>query len=278
MWESYYTAGNIEDALEILDREGPSARIIAGGTDLVLELKNGSHPHVKSLVDINRIEGLDVIEEQGDQITLGPTVTHNQCMVSEPLLRYALPLVKAAASIGAPQIRNVGTVLGNLITASPANDTISPLIALDAAVTLRSKSGEREIKLADFYKGVRKIDMADNEMVVDVHFKKMKPNQKGSFIKYILRQAHAISVANASAILTMDDKGVISDAVITLGAVAPTIVRAKTAEKFLLGKTLDDAVIAEAAKLAEQTAVPSVTYALLRNTASISFRCWLKKH
>ncbi len=256
MWESYYTAGNIEDVLEILDREGPSARIIAGGTDLVLELKNGAHPHVKSLVDINRIDGLDVITEQGDLITLGPTVTHNQCMVSEPLLRYALPLVKAAASIGAPQIRNVGTVLGNLITASPANDTISPLIALDAAVTLRSKSGEREIKLADFYKGVRKIDMTDKEMVVDVHFKKMEPNQKGSFIKYILRQAHAISVANASAILTMDDKGIISDAVITLGAVAPTIVRAKTAEKFLLGKTLDAVVIAEAAKLAEQDGRP----------------------
>jgi carbon-monoxide dehydrogenase medium subunit len=256
MWESYYTAGNIEDVLEILDREGPSARIIAGGTDLVLELKNGAHPQIRSLVDINRIEGLDIIEEKGDQVYLGPNVTHNQCMISEPLLKYALPLVKAAQTIGAPQIRNVGTVLGNLITASPANDTIAPLIALDAELTIRSKSGDRQVKLTDFYKGVRKIDLADNEMVVDVHFKKMQPNQKGSFIKYILRQAHAISVANATAILTMDDKGVISAAVITLGAVAPTIVRAKTAEKHLLGKTLSPEAIAEASNLAEQDGSP----------------------
>jgi carbon-monoxide dehydrogenase medium subunit len=256
MWDSYYTAGNIEDVLEILDREGPAARIIAGGTDLVLELKNGAHPQIKALVDINRIEGLDVIEEKDDRVYLGPTVTHNQCLVSEALLKYALPLVKAAASIGAPQIRNVGTVLGNLITASPANDTIAPLVALDAAATIRSTSGERVVKLTDFYKGVRKIDLAENEMVVDVHFKKMQPNQKGSFIKYILRQAHAISVANATAIMTLDDQGIISAAVITLGAVAPTIVRAKTAEQYLLGKALSTDVIAEAAKMAEQDGSP----------------------
>ncbi|MDK2980109.1 MAG: hypothetical protein PWQ55_456 [Chloroflexota bacterium] len=256
MWESYYTAGSIEDVLDILDREGPAARIIAGGTDLVLELKNGAHPQIKTLVDINRIDGMDFVREEGDQVFVGPTVTHNQCLVSEPLLKYALPLVKAAASIGAPQIRNVGTVLGNLITASPANDTISPLVALDAALTLRSKQGEREVKLVDFYRGVRKIDLANNEMVVDVHFKKMQPNQKGSFIKYILRQAHAISVANASAILTMDDQGVISEAIITLGSVAPTIVRAKSAESYLIGKQLSGEVIAEASRLSEQDGKP----------------------
>ena len=256
MWESYYTASNIEDVLEILDREGPSARIIAGGTDLVLELKKGAHPQIKSLVDINRIEGLDFIQEKGDQIYLGPTVTHNQCLVSEPLLKYALPLVKAAQSIGAPQIRNVGTVLGNLITASPANDTISPLIALDASVTLRSKDNERVVKLSDFYKGVRKIDLSHDEMVVDVHFKKMQPNQKGSFIKYILRNAHAISVANATAILTMDNEGFIGEAIITLGAVAPTIVRARTAEKYLIGKKLNSEVITEASRLAEKDGNP----------------------
>jgi carbon-monoxide dehydrogenase medium subunit len=256
MWDTYYTAGNIEDVLEILDREGPDARIIAGGTDLVLELKNGAHSQIKSLIDINRIEGLDFIQERDSQIYIGPTATHNQCLVSEPLLKYALPLVKASQSIGAPQIRNVGTVLGNLITASPANDTISPLIALDAALTLRSKDNERVVKLSDFYKGVRKIDLSQDEMVVDVHFKKMQPNQKGSFIKYILRQAHAISVANATAILTFDDKGFIKEAVITLGAVAPTIVRAKTAENFLIGKSLNTQVIAQAAELAEQDGSP----------------------
>ena len=166
-----------------------------------------------------------MITEKGGQIFIGPSVTHNQCLVCDLLIDNALPLVKASQSIGAPQIRNVGTVLGNIITASPANDTIAPLIALDAELTIRSVNKERTVKLCDFYKGVRKTDLAHNEMVVDVHFDKMKKNQKGSFIKYLLRQAHAISVANAAAILTFDGD-TISDARITLGSVAPTIIHA----------------------------------------------------
>ena len=255
MWDRYYTASSIEDVLEILDREGPAARIIAGGTDIVLELKKDIHPDVRALVDINRIDGLDFIEERGDQIFIGPLVTHNQCLINDLLIDYALPLVKAACSVGAPQIRNVGTILGNLITASPANDTITPLIALDASVTIRSQKGDRTVKLTDFYKGVRKKDLADDEMVVDVHFKKMQPNQKGSFIKYLLRQAHAISVANETVILTFDGD-VIIDAIVTLGSVAPTIIHAATAEAYLVGKKLDEAVITEAAKLAAEDAHP----------------------
>ena len=247
MWDRYYTAGNIEDVLEILDREGPSARIIAGGTDLILELKHGLHKEIKTLVDINRVEGFDSISEKDGSIYIGPTVTHNQCLVSDLLVENALPLVKAAQTIGAPQIRNVGTVLGNLITASPANDTIAPLIALDAELTIRSNKKERTVKLADFYKGVRKIDLSSNEMVVDVHFKKMEKNQKGSFIKYLLRQIHAISVANAAVILSFNGD-VIQEARITLGSVAPTIIRASTAEKYLVGKKLSADVIKEASK------------------------------
>ena len=98
--------------------------------------------------------------------------------------------LKAAYSVGAPQIRNVGTVIGNLVTASPANDTITPLIALDAELTIRSKKGERTIKLCDFYKGVRKTDLASNEIVVDVHFNKLAPNKKGKFLQ-VFAQAGA---------------------------------------------------------------------------------------
>lgn len=255
MWERYYTAGSVDDVLEILDREGAAARIIAGGTDLVLELKNGLHSETRDLIDINRIEGLNIIKETRESIAIGPAVTHNQCLVSEPLIRYALPLLKAAQTIGSPQIRNVGTVLGNLITASPANDTITPLIAMDAELTIRSCKGERRVKLADFYKGVRKIDLAANEMVMDVHFNKLSANQKGNFIKYILRKTHAISVANAAAILTFD-QDIISAASITLGAVAPTIIHARTAEEFLIGKKLTGDVILQAAALASQDGKP----------------------
>lgn len=255
MWDRYYTVSSIEDVLEILDREGPAARIIAGGTDLILELKKGIHPEIKALVDINRVNDLGLITEKDDQIFIGPTVTHNQCLISGLLIDNALPLVKASQSIGAPQIRNVGTVLGNIITASPANDTIAPLIALDAELTIRSINNERTVKLSDFYKGVRKTDLADNEMVIDVHFNKMKKNQKGSFIKYLLRQAHAISVANAAVILTFDGD-IITEAMITLGSVAPTIVRASGTEEFLVGKKLNEEAIQQASKLAAKDGHP----------------------
>ncbi len=255
MWDRYYTVGNLEDALEILEREGAAARIIAGGTDLVLELKKGLHPEIRALIDINRVEGLDFIKEDGENIFIGPAATHNQCLASDLLFTHALPLLKAVQTIGSPQIRNVGTVMGNLVTASPANDSITPLIALDAGLTIRSRKGERKIKLADFYKGVRKIDLSQDEMVTDIHFKKMASNQRGSFIKYILRKTHAISISNAAAILAFNGN-VITEARITLGAVAPTIVRAKAAEEFLIGKELTADVIRQAAKLAARDGRP----------------------
>ena len=129
------------------------------------------------------------------------------------------------------------------------------MIALDAELTIRSKKGERTVKLENFYKGVRKTDLARNEIVTDVHFKKMAPDQKGSFIKYLLRQSHAISVANAAAVLTFDGETV-TEARITLGSVAPTIIHAESAEKFLIGKSLDKINIEEAAKLAENDCRP----------------------
>jgi len=255
MWDLYHTVSSIEEALEILDEKKNRARVIAGGTDLILELKNEKHPEILELVDINRIPGLDSIREAGEYIHLGPTVTHNQCLVSDLLIKYALPLVKASQSIGAVQIRNVATVYGNLITASPANDTISPLMALDAELLLRSKNGQRWLPIADFYRGVRKTILQDNEMVADLRFKKLPPSSKSSFQKYLLRNIHGISVANATVILNFEDE-IIKKAIITLGAVAPVIVHAKTAEEYLIGKTLNEVTVKESSVMAEDSAHP----------------------
>jgi len=229
MWKHYYTVSTIEDALAILYGEGSKARIIAGGTDLVLEIKNGQHPEVETLIDITRIRGLDYVRENGEYINLGPLLTHNQALVSEKLLKYGFPLVQAAHSVGAPQIRNVGTIVGNLVTASPANDTITPLIALGAEVFIRSKRKDYSVNLQDFYKGVRNTILGPDEMVVSVQFKKMDKNQKGAFVKYLLRETHAISVVNVCAILSIS-KSEIKDAQVTLGAVAPTIIHSRRVE------------------------------------------------
>ena len=255
MWETYHTVCSLEDALEILETEQNKAKIIAGGTDLVLELKKGLHPEVRTLVDINRIKGLNKIWEEGDFVHISPLVTHNQALVSKTLINYALPLVKAAQSIGAAQIRNVGTIFGNVITASPANDTISPLIALDAELLIQSKHEKRWVSVSDFYQGVRKTLLKNGEMVTDLRFYKMQPNQKGSFIKYLLRNTHGISVANVTIIMGFEGNSII-DANIALGAVTPTIIRAKKAEEFLLGKAINKKTIAEVGSLCLEAATP----------------------
>ena len=144
---------------------------------------------------------MDTIRDVGDYIHISPLVTHNHALVSKTLIDYALPLVKAAQSIGAAQIRNVGTIFGNMITGSPANDSISPLVALDAELLIRSRDEQHWVSITDFYLGVRKTLLKSNEMVTDLRFKKMQPNQKGSFIKYLLRKTHGISVANVTVIL-----------------------------------------------------------------------------
>ena len=163
-------------------------------------------------------------------------VTHNHVVASKLLREQAIPLAEACWQVGAPQIRNRGTIAGNLITGSPANDTISPLMALDASVTLRSKKAERVIPLSEFFQGVRKTLLAADEMLVDIQFTALDPKrQRGTFYKSGLRQAQAIAVVNLSAILTFDGD-TIHSASITLGSVAPTIVHAPEAENYLVGK------------------------------------------
>ncbi|MGD8849656.1 MAG: FAD binding domain-containing protein, partial [Anaerolineales bacterium] len=121
MWKRYYTPNNLEQALELLAEAAPKARIIAGSTDLILEIERDVRPEVDTVIDITRIPGLDSITMEGDWIHLGPLVTHNHVVGSGLIREHAFALAHACWEVGAPQIRNRGTVAGNLITASPAN-------------------------------------------------------------------------------------------------------------------------------------------------------------
>ncbi len=263
MWHTYYTPSTVNEALTLLAEYGPDARIIAGGTDLILELERGvRRPRV--IVDVTRIPGLDTIHLGEDGlIHLGPLVTHNQVVGSKLCVERAFPLAKACWEVGAPQIRNRGTVAGNLVTASPANDTITPLWALDGRVTLKSIRGERTLAFEDFFRGVRKTHLRDDEMLVDVAFRPLKANERGTFLKLGLRQAQAISVVNVAVILTLDDDlragappiSVVGGR-ITLGSVAPTIVRARDAERALAGQRLTSETIKLVAELAAVAAKP----------------------
>ncbi len=258
----FYTAPlSLADALAAKAHYGADARILAGATDLLLEIERGVRKTpdgaAPGVIDLTRIPGLAEIEEQDGRIHLGPLVTHNQCVASSLVVAKAFPLARACWEVGAPQIRNRGTVAGNIITASPANDAIAPLLALDATVTLESAArGARTVALAAFITGFRKVDMAADEILTRISFLALTPAQRGIFIKLGLRRAQAISVVNVATIVGRDAAGVATSAAISLGSVAATVVRATAAEAFLLGKPLDAAVIEQAAMLAVDAASP----------------------
>jgi xanthine dehydrogenase iron-sulfur cluster and FAD-binding subunit A len=254
MWHTYYTPTTLADTLRLLAQHGKDARIIAGGTDLLIELERKIRsPQV--LIDISHVPGLDRIELKKGGFHLGPLVTHNQVVASRELVAQAYPLARACWEVGAPQIRNRGTIAGNLITASPANDTIAPLRALNATVTLQSVHGQRTLPLHDFYKGVRRTIMADDELLVDIYFPALTDEEHGTFIKLGLRRAQAISVVNAAAILELHRDAIVK-ARLAFGSVAPTIVRAPEVEQYLVGKSLTDEVIQQAGELAKSAAKP----------------------
>lgn len=256
MWQRYFGATNLAEVLKLLQENGKNARLLAGGTDLVLELEKIKQSNTDLLIDISRINGLKEIALNSDgKIHIGPLVTHNDCIASPLLQKHAKPLVQASWQVGSPQIRNLGTIAGNLVTASPANDTITPLMALGADVHLRSLDSERVVPLKDFYTGVRKTVLRADELLVDISFSPMDKNTKGVFIKNALRRAQAISVINVAIVLQIED-GMIHSAAVTLGAVAPTIIHANDAEDFLVGKSLDNETIQTAADLAAKSARP----------------------
>jgi carbon-monoxide dehydrogenase medium subunit len=261
MWQSYYTPTSVDETLRLLAEQGSGVRLIAGGTDLLIELRRGVR-QVSALIDVTRIPGSGGISEADgvrtdDEgwIRIGPTVTHNQAAASSLLAERGFPLALACGQVGTPQLRNRGTIAGNLVTASPANDTIAALWALDARLTLSSVRGDRTLSFADFYQGVRQTALAADEMVTDIAFPAMGADQRGVFVKLGLRRSHAIALVNAAIVLTFDGD-TITQARITLGSVAPTIIRALEAERALAGGALNQERITEVANLAAQVATP----------------------
>jgi carbon-monoxide dehydrogenase medium subunit len=256
MWKLYHSPTSLSEAVGLLGKAGPAARIVAGATDLILELERGVRSGIDTLIDITRLPNLDGIAVGADGwIHLGPLVTHNMAAGSRLVVERAYPLARACWEVGAPQIRNRGTIAGNLITASPANDSITPLMALDARVTLRSGSGERVVPLESFYTGVRKTVMAPDEVLTDIALRPLASGGRGTFVKLALRRAQAISVVNVAVVARFEGDEV-SEARVVLGAVAPTVLRAMAAEQSLVGRRLTREVMEEAARLAASSSRP----------------------
>ncbi|MCY3562859.1 MAG: FAD binding domain-containing protein [bacterium] len=268
--DRYESPSLVEEALSLLARHRHRARLVAGGTDLVLEVRRGVRSGVEVLVDISRIAGLDNIrQDAGGVIHLGPLVTHADVVSSDLIRSRALPLAQASLEVGAPPLQARSTVVGNLVTASPANDTISALTALDARLDISSERGDRQEALADFYPGIRRTTLAPDEMVTGVSFRGLEADQTGVFVKLGLRMAQAISVVHMALVVERDAAGVTTMARIALGSVAPVIVRSAEAERELMGRRLDEPAIVAAAQAAARAINPIDD---LRGTAD--YRRW----
>jgi carbon-monoxide dehydrogenase medium subunit len=262
MWSTVLRPASRAEALDALARHGETARIVAGGTDVLVELQRGVKP-TETLIDVSALRELKYVRREPETtarqetIAIGGLATHNDVLAA-PFARSAmLPLAQACAEVGAPQIRARATIAGNIVTASPANDTIAALIALDAEVVLISSArGERVLPLDDFYTGFRATRLAPDELIREIRFPALHTSRRGIFLKLGLRRAQAISVIDVAVVLSLDHADTAGDARIALGCLAPTVVRARAAEAFLLGKRLDAATCPEAGRRACEDASP----------------------
>ena len=249
----YVAPKSLEDALAALAAHGSEARAIAGGTDLLLELSRGARAGIDTLVDLSVLDGLDTITETDGRIHLGPLVTHGDVVGWERMPDVGLPLAQACLEVGGPQLRNRATIVGNIVTASPANDTISALYALGADVTVSSAGGgERSMPIHEFFTGFRTTALEPGELVTRIAFDALGGSRRGIFVKLGLRRVQAISVVHAAAVVTVAPDGTVDDLVVALGSVGPTIEMVEAAAGIATGRSLAEAApeVAAAARAA----------------------------
>jgi carbon-monoxide dehydrogenase medium subunit/xanthine dehydrogenase FAD-binding subunit len=244
----YHVPQSLAEACALVSDIGADARILAGGTDVLVEMRKPGAFALKALVDISRIAALRGIEESGDTIIIRPLTTHEQIFHSEIIGQHAPLLRTAVAGIGSPQIRNRGTVGGNIMNAAACADTVPPLIALDAKLKLLSAKGERIVELSEFFEKPYVTVAQKDELLVEIQFPKLPRNARSAFIKLGRRNALSIARLSVAAVLGRTDEGTMNDARIVTGAAFPKWQRVPNAESLLLGQKASRLLFEQAGK------------------------------
>jgi len=245
----------LPEALAMLAEQAPDVMPLAGGTNVIIELRDG-HSYPKLLMDVSKLRELHGIRRDDGHIVIGGGTTLAELLTHPLIVEHGLPLQQATAVLANPLVRNRATVAGNLVNASPAADTAPPLMALGAEVELTSQAGSRRVPLDEFIVGVNETLLRPDELVTAIHWPVPPARSAAGFYKIGLRKADACSVINAAVMVVWDESGRCQQARIAIGAAAPRPVRARKAEAALQGQPLTDDVIAEAAHLATQATQP----------------------
>jgi CO/xanthine dehydrogenase FAD-binding subunit len=255
LWDEYIFADSIAHGLEILDAYHGRSRLVAGGTDLLLRLQEGDF-QTQYIVDITRIGDLRKVSRSGDKVSIGATVTHTDAQ-SNPLVREQLPLLSEASShVGTPQVRNQGTILGNVINAQPAADTAVALSALDGQVCIESKQGIRWQPIGDLYEDVgrSRVD-STQEIATVIRCRPIKKGEGWAYLRIRGRNDLWLPTLNTAMWISVSNGRILSSR-IAMGPVAPGLFRAKGAEALLNGTEICMALVERASQEASREANP----------------------
>lgn len=246
--EEYLVPSSLDEALDMLNCYKGEAKVIAGGTDVVPQLRN-RECRVRTLVDISRLPEMNRIEEHGEKIVLGGLVTHAQAAGSALIQKKAPVLAQGSDSVGSPQIRQVATLAGNLVSGQPAADAAIALLALGASVSIVSQAGERMVPLTEFFIDLGRTALdSGREIITRLEFRGLGPNQGSCYQRLAKRKALTLPMLVCAMKVQIDpDNRTFEDVAIALGPVAPVPYRAKNTEDYLIGKPISRQVVSEAA-------------------------------
>lgn len=248
------TPTSLDEVYELLAERGRRAKIIAGGTDLMVAL-NARSLDAEEFIDIWRLNELRGIDDEGEVIRIGALTTYTQ-LIKSPLVQLSVPaLVEASRTIGAIQIQNRGTIGGNIVNASPAGDSLPVLAAFDAELEIGSIRGVRRIGFNNFYTGYRETVMESDEILLALRLRKLKSNERSFFLKVGTRRAQAISKI-VMAVKVGTTGAEIDSISVALGSVAPTVMRAHQTESLLTNAILEETIIEQARRTVSQEIAP----------------------
>jgi len=245
----FYRPSSLNEACDLLLNYKGKAKLIAGGTDLIIALREEKLPNcLEIIIDISNLEELNYVKEEGKYIKIGSGVRHAEIAKNKLIKKYAPILSMAASVVGSPQVRNKGTIAGNIITASPAADTIPALIVLDGILVIRKGKEKRKMFLKDVFEGPNKVNLKSDEMVCEIYFEKLPLDTKYDFIKLARRNAVDKSRMNIAVVAQQNKNKEITDIRISVGSLTPIPERFKDAEDLLLGEIPTQDLIQKAGK------------------------------